>query len=251
MSSRCVQGDATAGAPYEALLGGRKARLLLTDPPYCLLTRRRKGGDEREPKGRKLERGPLRRFEDTREYRAFTQAWLSKAVEHLDAEAPLVIWTNLLGRAPITTVARELGFGALRGEYVWAKRTREGNSGEELLRMVETALVFTRAPAPPQADGDPALPWAVVAGVDDDGEAARWGSHPSHKPFGVLEPLLRTWSRPGALVLDCFGGSGSIAAAALRLGRDAACLELEPEWVERITARLAPPLSPGSGRGSG
>ena len=77
----------------------------------------------------------------------------------------------------------------------------------------------------------------MVAGYDDEGEAARWGSHPNHKPFGVLEPLLRTWSRPGELVLDCFGGSGSIPAAAARLGRNVACIELEQEWATRVRQR--------------
>jgi site-specific DNA-methyltransferase (adenine-specific) len=78
----------------------------------------------------------------------------------------------------------------------------------------------------------------VVAGYDEEGEAARWGSHPNHKPFGVLEPLIRAWSRPGELVLDCFAGSGSIPAAAVRLDRDVACIEIEPEWAERVRARL-------------
>jgi site-specific DNA-methyltransferase (adenine-specific) len=180
----------------------------------------------------------VRRFEDVRAYRAFTRAWLSMAVQHLEPGAPLVVWTNLLGRGPVLEEAAALGWSALRGEYVWGKRTREGNSGEELLRVVETAVVLSRTPAPPSAAGDLPVPWAVVAGYDDEGEAARWGSHPNHKPFGVLEPLVRAWSRPGALVVDAFAGSGSIPAAALALGREAACIELEPEWAERVTSRL-------------
>jgi site-specific DNA-methyltransferase (adenine-specific) len=239
MALECTAGDSLTAEAWQRALGGRRADALITDPPYCLLTRRRKGGDPRDPKDRKIERGPLRRFEDVREYRQFTRAWLEHAVTHLSPAAPMVIWTNLLGRAPIIEVARALGWAALRGEFTWAKRTREGNSGEELLRVVETALVFTREPGPPAAPGDAAVPWAAVAGYDDDGEAARWGSHPNHKPFGVLEPLVRSWTRPGQLVVDPFAGSGSIPAAALRLGRAVACIEREPEWAARVTARLA------------
>ena len=238
---RCVTGDSTRPEAWAEALGTRRAALLLTDPPYCLLTRRRKGGEEREKKGRKLDRGPVRRFEDVREYRGFTRAWLGAAAPHLELGAPLVVWTNLLGRAPILEEAGALGYRTLRGEYVWGKRTREGNSGEELLRVVETALVLTRAPAAPPAPGDPALPWAVVAGYDDDGEGARWGDHPNHKPFGVLEPLVRAWSRPGDLVVDPFAGSGSIPAAARALARDVACIELEPEWAARTARRLEEP----------
>lgn len=235
----CVNGDSTQAQTWERMLGGARADALLTDPPYCLLTRRRRGGDPREPKDRKIERGPLRRFDDVRAYRDFTRSWLSLAVQHLTPQAPLVVWTNLLGKQPIVQAASELGYPTLRGEYVWGKRTREGNSGEELLRVVEVALVLTRQPAPPARPADAAIPWAAVAGYDDDGEGARFGAHPNHKPFGVLEPLVRTWSAPGALVVDCFAGSGSLPAAALKLGRRAACAELEPAWAQRVTQRLA------------
>lgn len=237
-AARCVQGDATREEAWSRLLEGRRASAIITDPPYCLLTRRRKGGDERDPKGRKIDSGPVRRFDDVKAYRAFTRAWLELAVKHAADGAPLVIWTNLLGREPITSTATALGYRHLLGEFVWGKRTRQSNSGEEILRVVETALVFSSAPALPGAPDAPAIPWAAVAGYDDDGEALRWGNHPNHKPFGVLEPLIRTWSRAGELVVDPFGGSGSIPAAALRLGRATACLELEPEWAARIHERL-------------
>jgi site-specific DNA-methyltransferase (adenine-specific) len=79
----------------------------------------------------------------------------------------------------------------------------------------------------------------VAAGYDDEGEARHWGSHPNHKPFSVLEPLVREWSDPGQLILDPFAGSGSIPAAAMRLQRRAACSEIAPEWVERVSRRLA------------
>jgi len=239
MAGRCIQGDSTHPATWTRLLGARQGDVLITDPPYCLLVRRRKGGDEREAKGRKNDTGPVvRRFEDVREYREFTRAWLGEAVRHLAPGAPLIVWTNLLGREPITTAARALGYAHQFGEFVWGKRTRQSNSGEELLRVVETALVFSpMAPAPPSLDA-PAVPWAAVAGYDDDGEAERWGNHPNHKPFGVLEPLVRTWSRPGQLIVDPFAGSGSIPAAATRLGRDTACVELDPEWAARVSARL-------------
>lgn len=234
----CQQGDSTRDETWRRALDGRKADALISDPPYCLLTRRRKDGDLRDAKHKKIDRGPVRRFENVREFRDFTRAWLEVAVRYLTPDAPLVLWMNLLGREPMTAVCRELGYPHVRGEYVWGKRTREGNSGEEILRVVETALVYTRAPAPPMTDASPALPWAAVAGYDDDGEATRWGSHPNHKPFGVLEPLVRTWSHPGALVVDPFAGSGSIPAAALKLGRDVACIELEGDWAARVTERL-------------
>jgi site-specific DNA-methyltransferase (adenine-specific) len=143
-----------------------------------------------------------------------------------------------LGKEPITAVARGLGYSHLWGEYVWGKRTTDKNANEQLLRVYEVALVLARTPARVPGPGELPTVWAVVSSYDDDGEAGRWGNHPHHKPFSVLEPLVRTYSRPGETILDPFAGSGSAPAAALRLGRRPACMEIEPEWAERVTRRL-------------
>jgi len=234
-----VNGDARSAEVLAEALVGRRPSLLLTDPPYCLLTRRRKGGDEREPRARrKIDQEPIHRFEDVRAYRRFTAEWLPAAARVVVEGGTLAIWTNFLGRAPILAVAAEAGFSTVAGEFVWAKLSAEGGGNERLARVYEVALVLRHEPLPPLAPDDAARPWAVVAGYDDEGEAAQWGSHPNHKPFGVLEPLVRTWSRPGDLVLDCFAGSGSIPAAASRLGRDVACIELAPPWAARVRERL-------------
>ena len=236
--ARCVQGDARREDAYEAALAGEIADALITDPPYCLLTRRRKRGDLRDPHaGRKIDREPVLRFESVRDYRDFTEQWLPCAVSHLRSGAPLAIWTNFLGKEPTSSVAKDLGY-QVAGEFVWAKRATERDGNEQLLRVYETALVFLREPLPPLRPEEAPRCWCVAAGYDDDGEAARWGSHPNHKPFTVLEALLRAWTLPGQLILDPFAGSGSIPAAALRLGRRAACLEIEPDWARRVGERL-------------
>lgn len=236
---RVLAADARAKDAYAKVLHDGKAAALVTDPPYCLLTRRRKGGDLREPKGRKLDHEIVVRFEDVRAYRTFTEGWLPTALGCVRDGGAAVVWTNFLGKQPIVEVARAHGFGHLRGELVWAKRTSETQGSEQLLRVYEVALLLARtleAPVPLDAQ----VPVrAVVAGYDDEGQASAHGSHPHHKPLGVLEPLLREFTRPGDWVLDPFAGSGSIPAAALRLGRRAACLELVPEWAERVRARLA------------
>jgi len=238
----CIAGDARDEETYRGALRGERAALLLTDPPYCLLTRRRKGGDLRDKRaGVKIDREPVLRFDDVRAYRRFTADWLPKAAAHVDG--PLIVWTNFLGKAPIRSVAQDLGYQEA-GEFVWAKRAAEHEGNEQTLRVYETALVFLEEPLEPQEPGDAPRTWSVVAGYDDDGEAGRWGNHPNHKPFSVLEPLVRQWSRPGDLLLDPFAGSGSIPAAALRLQRRAACSEIEAEWVGRLARRLSEEVRP-------
>lgn len=218
---------------------GQQAQLLYTDPPYCLLTRRRKGGDLRDSKHRKIDRDPVLRFESVRDYRSFTQDWLGPALENLAPSARAVLWTNVLGKAPIIEAARGFGFAQLWGEFIWAKRTTQKEGNEQLLRVYEIALVLARAPPAPRGPEARAAAWSVVTGYDDEGEGAQLGDHPHHKPFSALEPLLRDHSQPGDLVLDPFAGSGSIPMAALRLGRRAACIELKPDWAARVEKRLS------------
>lgn len=64
--------------------------------------------------------------------------------------------------------------------------------------------------------------------------------HPTEKPAALLEYLIEKSTEPGDLVLDPFGGSGNVGAAARRLGRRAIVIELDPGNVRRaISERLA------------
>jgi site-specific DNA-methyltransferase (adenine-specific) len=236
-SPECLAADARSATSYERALGGWKAALLHTDPPYCLLTRRRKGGDLRDPRDRKIDRDPVVRFESVREYREFTEAWLPHALHGLREDAVAIIWTNLLGKDPIVAVAKAHGFRALNGEFIWGKRTTEKNQNEYLLRVYEVALVLTRTPLPEPRLDEPPRVWSAVTGYEE-GEAETTGDHPHHKPFGAVDALIRQYSKPGEVVLDPFAGSGSIPAAALKLGRRVACMELKPDWAARVTERL-------------
>lgn len=58
------------------------------------------------------------------------------------------------------------------------------------------------------------------------------GKHPCEKPQALLEHIIETSSRPGALVLDTFAGSGSTGVAAHHLGRDFIGMEASAEYVE-------------------
>ena len=64
------------------------------------------------------------------------------------------------------------------------------------------------------------------------------GKHPAEKPASMLEHAIEATTFPGDIVLDCFGGSGSTALAALKLGRHSVSMEIDPKWVEAIVGRL-------------
>lgn len=60
----------------------------------------------------------------------------------------------------------------------------------------------------------------------------------TQKPLGLLEVLLRWTTAPGDLVVDAFGGSGTTALAAARLGRDWVSIDSNPQAVATTQARL-------------
>ncbi|WP_205548042.1 site-specific DNA-methyltransferase [Leucobacter sp. wl10] len=57
------------------------------------------------------------------------------------------------------------------------------------------------------------------------------------KPERLLERIIHIGSNPGDIVLDCFGGSGTTAAVAQKMGRRWITAEVLPETVEKFTRR--------------
>lgn len=62
--------------------------------------------------------------------------------------------------------------------------------------------------------------------------------HPCPYPIEMIERIIKGCSNPGDVVLDPFGGSGTTALAAMRLGRNSISIEREPEYVAVSANRL-------------
>ena len=62
-------------------------------------------------------------------------------------------------------------------------------------------------------------------------------SHPTMKPVALVEYCLGNSSRPGDVVLDLFGGSGSTLIACEKTGRKCFMMELDPRYCDVIVTR--------------
>jgi site-specific DNA-methyltransferase (adenine-specific) len=62
--------------------------------------------------------------------------------------------------------------------------------------------------------------------------------HPTQKPVALFEYLIRTYTRSGALVLDCCMGSGTTAVACVRSGRRFVGFEKERRYFEIARKRI-------------
>lgn len=62
--------------------------------------------------------------------------------------------------------------------------------------------------------------------------------HPTEKAVSALVPLVESFSRPEALVLDPFAGSGSTLVAAALCGRKYIGIELENGYCQHARRRL-------------
>ena len=66
---------------------------------------------------------------------------------------------------------------------------------------------------------------------------SRNAEHPTMKPVALILRMLENSTRPGDVVLDPFGGSGSTLIACEKAGRAARLVELDPRFCDVIVER--------------
>jgi len=63
--------------------------------------------------------------------------------------------------------------------------------------------------------------------------------YPTQKPVGILRRIIQASSKPGDLVVDFFGGSGTTGFVAAELGRNFVLMDRNPEAIEVMRDRFA------------
>lgn len=153
-------------------------------------------------------------------------------------------------------------------EYIDIERFLAGDkAGSILNKMVSEAVskVTTIGAARPIAVADASYDATIAAAdivraktlamytTDDNGDTYLRGClpnhielsskggkrlHPTEKPVPLLRFFTALLSKPGDLVLDPFGGSGSTGQACLELNRQPIIVERETDFYETLTNRL-------------
>lgn len=62
--------------------------------------------------------------------------------------------------------------------------------------------------------------------------------HPTQKPINIINRIIKASSRPGAIVLDPFMGSGTTAIACVETGRQYIGFELNRDYCKKINSRI-------------
>ena len=219
---RLVCGDATQASSYEQLLAGQRVQMIWSDLPYNV-NYANSAKDKLRGKHRPILNDNLGEgFYD------FVFDALSLMLPHCDGAVYIAMSSSELDTL-------QAAFRAAGGKWstfiIWAKHT------------------FTLGRADYQRQYEPILyGWPEGSsrhwcGDRDQGDVwnikkpARNDLHPTMKPVELMERSIRNSSRPGDVVLDCFGGSGSTLIAAEKSERRCFMMELDPKYCDVIVRR--------------
>ena len=209
---RVMCGDSTSIVSVEALMEGRKAQMVHTDPPY---------GVEYQSNMRTKSA----KFEVLKNDDSFLD--IAPVIEAC-SEGWVFVWTSW--KVLTKWLDQFESFGYPSNQVIWYK---PGGGIGDLKRTFasdyETALVWHRgAELTGKRIGS-------VWKVSKDG--ATEYLHPTQKPVALAEEALDKTTKPGWLVLDLFGGSGSTLIACEKTGRHARLMELDGRYVDVIVRR--------------
>ena len=219
---RLLCGDGTVAASYEALLDGEPVDMVFTDPPYNV-NYANSAKDKMRGKDRSILNDNLGDgFYD------FLLAALTPTVAHCRGGIYVAMSSSELDTL-------QAAFRAAGGKWStfinWAKNTFTLGRAD-YQRQYEPILYGWPEGAQRHwcGDRDQGDVWNIKKPQKND-------LHPTMKPVELVERALRNSSRPGNVVLDPFGGSGTTLIAAEKSGRVARLIELDPKYADVIVRR--------------
>ena len=217
---RVMCGDSTSIDDVEKLMGGLEADLYLTDPPYNV-DYVGKTKDALKIQNDVMDDSPFRQFISD----AFTAA-----DSVLRKGAVFYIWHAGTEAYNFIGGVRDCNW-LLKEILVWVKNVMVMGR-QDYQWQHEPCLYGWKDGASHYWASD--RKQTTVLNFD---KPARNGEHPTMKPVELFDYLIKNSSRPGDVVLDSFGGSGTTIIACEQNNRKGYCMELDPRYVDVIVNR--------------
>lgn len=215
---RLMCGDATSADDVAALMGGKRANLLLTDPPY--------GVSFKSSSGLTIQNDSIK----DEDFYSFLKSAFSAAVDCLEKGAAAYIFHADTEGLNFRRAFVDAGFH-LAGCCIWVK----------------DSLVLGRSDY--QWQHEPVLYGFLQNGkhswYSDREQTTIWNfakpkknaNHPTSKPLDLLSYPIQNSTQENAVVLDTFGGSGSTLMACELTNRICYTMELDEKYASVILRR--------------
>ena len=215
---RLVCGDATSAEDVALLMDGKKANLIVTDPPY--------GVSFKSNSGLTIKNDSMK----DEEFYNFLHKSFENMVAHLESGGSAYVFHADTEGLTFRKAFIDAGFH-LAGVCIWSKNS----------------LVLGRSDY--QWQHEPVLYGFLKNGkhrwYSDRKQTTIWNfnkpkrneNHPTSKPLDLLSYPIRNSSQENAIVIDTFGGSGSTLMACEQTNRICFTLELDEKYASVILRR--------------
>ena len=217
---RLMCGDSTKPEDVEKLMGGAKADLLLTDPPYNV-DYTGKTADAMKIQNDKMEDSA---------FREFLKAAFSCALDAMKPGACYYIWHADSEGANFRIAAKEVGL-EVRQCLIWCKNS---------IVMGRQDYHWKHEPCLYGWKEGAAHLWAAdrkQSTILNFDRPTRNDLHPTMKPIPLFDYQICNNTKGGDIVLDLFGGSGTTIMACEQNGRIGYSMEFDPRYVDVIIDR--------------
>ena len=226
---RVLCGDSTVPADVERLMDGAKASVLWTDPPYGV-----------DYVG-KTKRALTIENDGAADLPELLGRFMAVATRVLEPSSPFYLAAPAGPLFAVFLKAVAAAGWRYHQEIVWRKDQMV--LGHSDYHYIHEPLLYGYLPGPgrPGRGSHAGTRWFgdhSQVSVIDCPRPKRSEEHPTMKPVALIERCLHNSSRPGARVLDPFGGSGSTLIACEKTGRVAYLCEIDPRYVDVICRRF-------------
>ena len=215
---RLVCGDATSAEDVSALMDGKKANLIVTDPPYNVAF---KSGSGLSIQNDSMENG---------EFYTFLYNSFQNMAEHLEKGGAAYVFHADTEGLNFRKAFVDAGFH-LAGVCIWVKNSLVlGRSDYQWQHEPVLYGFLKNGKHPWYSDRKQTTIWNYD-------KPKRNKNHPTSKPLDLLGYPICNSSQENAIILDTFGGSGSTLMACEQTNRICCMMELDEKYASVILRR--------------